>query len=297
MIQKVSAFFVAIYMLIAGFIAAPSQYYFSDWQAYQNLDKASVAQSYINKLKLTDKSKYIIAGADPQIKSKSDFNASCTPQGQMIELGCYISGMPDHIFIMQIQDPAVQKVMDVTAAHEFLHAVYARLTPKKKEEIDAMMSAQLPLITDENLQKRLEGYAKTEPGQRDNELHSIFATEYPKLIPELEEYYSQYFKDRAIIVAWNTSNTAYINGKEAALKKGKAQIQADKDKLDALEARMNTYLSQGDIALYNSLVPTQNVLVRQINAEIKAYNADINSYNDLIASISNRSYSSFDQVK
>jgi hypothetical protein len=297
MIQKVSTFFIAVYLLVTGFIAAPSQYYFSDWQAYQNLNKSSVAQTYIDKLQLTDKSKYIIAGADPQIKSKADFNAACTPQGQMIELGCYISGMPDHIYVMQIQDPSVQKVMDVTAAHEFLHAAYTRLTPKKQEEVNTMLARQLPLIKDENLQKRLEGYAKTEPGQQNNELNSIFGTEYSKLTPELETYYAQYFKNRGMIVAWNTANTTYINGKEAALKKDKAQIQADKDKLDVLEARMNTYISQGDIALYNALVPSQNAQVRQINAEIKTYNADIASYNDLIASISNRSYSSFDQVK
>jgi hypothetical protein len=159
------------------------------------------------------------------------------------------------------------------------------------------LARQLPLIKDENLQKRLEGYAKTEPGQQNNELNSIFGTEYSKLTPELETYYAQYFKNRGMIVAWNTANTTYINGKEAALKKDKAQIQADKDKLDVLEARMNTYISQGDIALYNALVPSQNAQVRQINAEIKTYNADIASYNDLIASISNRSYSSFDQVK
>ena len=36
---------------------------------------------------------------------------------------------------------------------------------------------------------------------------------------------------------------------------------------------------------------------RRYGAEIVTYNADVAAYNDLIASISNRSYSSYDQVK
>lgn len=297
MIQKISAFFAAIYLLIIGFFGSPSAYYFTDWQAFQHLSQGSVAQVYIDKLGLTDKAKLVMAGADPKIESKSEFNASCQPAGQVIELGCYIGGFPDHIYVMQIQDPAVGRAMDVTTAHEFLHAAYARLTPSKKAAVDKLIENQLSQTTDPNLTKRLQGYAISEPGQQDNELHSIFGTEYRNLSPELESYYSQYFKDRSIIVSWSESNNAYITGKEQDLKSKRAQIDADTASLRALEARMNTYLSTGQTAIYNSLVPTQNVQVRALNAEIVIYNADVAAYNDLIASISNRSYSSYDQVK
>lgn len=297
MIQKIPTFFTALYMLLVGFFAFPSQYYFSDWVAYQHLDKGSVASEYITKLDLTDRSKLIIAGADPVIEPKSNFNADCQPVGQMIELGCYMAGFPDRIYIMQVQDPTISRVMDVTAAHEFLHAAYTRLTPNKRAEINALLEQQLTKIEDPNLSKRLEGYAKSEPGQRDNELHSIFGTEYRGLIPELGAHYEEFFKDRQKIVSWSETNNAYIMGREQDLKAKRARIESDDADLKALEARMSSYLATGQIAIYNSLVPTQNYKVRVLNEEIKVYNEDILAYNDLIASISNRSYSSFDAVK
>ena len=297
MVQRVTAFFAAIYLLITGFIAAPSQYYFTDWQALRALKPGSVASEYITKLRLSEKSKLIIAGSNLEIKPKSDFNAACKPVGQVIELGCYIGGLPDHIYVMQIQDPKVQKVMDVTTTHELLHAAYARLTPQKKAEVDALLEKQLSTTTDANLTKRLEGYATTEPGQQNNELHSIFGSEFRNLTPELETYYKQYFNDRLMIVAWSEANNAYITGKERDLKSKKASIESDDAKLKSLEALMNSYLNSGQTALYNSLVPSQNKQVRDINEAIEAYNEDITAYNDLIASVSNRSYSSFDQVK
>jgi hypothetical protein len=256
-----------------------------------------VASQYIKTLDLTDQAKYVMAGAEPIIDSKAQFNTDCQPAQGVTELGCYMGNVPDHIYVMQINDPEVATYMNVTMAHEFLHAEYARLSASKKQEVDKLIDAQLAKINDPNLTKRLAGYAQTEPGQQDNELHSIFGSEYANLSPELASYFNQYFKDRAQIVAWAQSNTAYITGKQQALADKKVKIQADEANLTALENRMNSYLSQGEIALYNSLVPTQNANVRNLNAEIVDYNNNVSAYNDLIASISNQTYSSFDQVK
>lgn len=298
MIQKVTTFVTAIYFLVMGFFAHPSQYYFTDWQAVQSLKPTSMASQYIDTLKITDFGKYALAGSDPQIESKAQFNALCQPAATVIELGCYVGGLPDHIYVMQVNDPAVSTVMNVTMAHEFLHAEYNRLTLKKKKEVDALIEKQLAKeSSDTNLQKRLAGYAKSEPGQQNNELHSIFGTEYSDLSPELVSYYSQYFKDRKMIVAWSEANTAYINGKQQELQQQKAQIEVDSANLKSLEGRMNTYLAQGNISLYNSLVPSQNAQVRNLNSAIADYNAKVAAYNDLIASISNQTYSSFDAVK
>jgi chromosome segregation ATPase len=76
-------------------------------------------------------------------------------------------------------------------------------------------------------------YERTEPGQRDNELHSLIGTEVRDIGDELEQYYKKYFADRSKVVALHEKYESVF-----------AQLQEKADtltsKLNALSASIET---------------------------------------------------------
>jgi hypothetical protein len=182
----------------------------------------------------------------------------------------------------------------VAIAHELLHAAYERMTVPDRAKINEMVEKQLAKTNDPDLTARLKVYEQTEPGNQDNELHSIFGSEYQNLSPELENYYAKYFNKRAMIAAWSVQDNNYIKGKEQTLNTQKAQIDTDENQLNSITAQMNAYKRSGNISSYNALVVPHNNLVSKIKSEISAFNQNVTSYNDMIASISSNSFSTYD---
>ena len=89
----------------------------------------------------------------------------------------------------------------MTAAHEMLHAAYQRLSTSERKRVDALIEKQSFGPEEARITELLAEYAKSEPGEELNELHSILATEVRDLSPELESYYAQFFVDRSKVVA------------------------------------------------------------------------------------------------
>ena len=89
-----------------------------------------------------------------------------------------------------------------TMAHEFLHAVYIRLSATERGNLDSLLRKtykdnQTPL--DEFL--RPYGFTYADDIQKMNELYSFIGTKIEKLPPELEDHYKHYFQDRSVILA------------------------------------------------------------------------------------------------
>lgn len=147
---------------------------------------------------MSDDGRFLFYASKPTIASKEQFNVNCQ---KMIEktaiLGCYTKRQ---IYVYDITDSRLDGIREVTAAHEMLHAVYDRLGRAEKNQVDSLIERETTNLTDKKLQERLALYDKTEPGERNNELHSIIATEIKNISPELEKHYSQYFKDRQAVV-------------------------------------------------------------------------------------------------
>jgi len=78
----------------------------------------------------------------------------------------------------------------------------------------------------------MEFYARAEPGERVNELHSIIGTEVGELSPALEAHYAEYFGDRAALYALH----AQSNG---VFEENTAKIDELVDKLDDLRTRVD----------------------------------------------------------
>ncbi len=151
---------------------------------------------------MTDRAKAFFYGAQPVIDDdRAVFEQHCHApvSSNTIELGCYRSD--NRIFLLRIDDPQLEGEMAVAAAHEMLHAAYARLSPTDRATVNTQLEAAVIHLHSADLTRSLRMYRTLEPGQRDNELHSTLGTEYVPLGPGLEQYYRQYLSNRAVVVA------------------------------------------------------------------------------------------------
>jgi len=268
-----------------------------DIKLYHYQAPAQVAQ-LSTATSMTPFARHIFYVNHPQIQNKTDFNQACTSYGeQTIILGCY-HPVQSGIFVYAINDPRLNGVEQVTAAHEMLHAAYDRLSSAERRNVNAMlMDYYQHDLHDQRLLDTIASYKKTEPNDVVNEMHSVFGTEASNLPAPLEAYYKRYFTDRSTVVAFAnsyqaefTSRQQQVAADDQRLKAIKAEIDSNnhtlsvqRASLQALLAQMNAERSSGDIAGYNANVPTYNSGVDSYNQLVDETSQLIASYNQLIA--------------
>ncbi len=209
-------------------------------------------QALADNTTMTAASKRYFYASHPTIDNRQAFNANChNTDEKTIILGCYAGGS---IHVFDVTDSRLPAVREVTAAHEMLHAAYVRLPGEEKNRINSLIEQQLKSIGgDDHIQSLISSYNRTEPGELNNEMHSILGTEVRGLSPELEQYYQRYFTNRTKIVAYAASYQAVFSG---------------------LQSQQQTLL--GDL---NSLADQINKRTVAHNEAIKQLNADVTSFN------------------
>ena len=152
------------------------------------------------------------------------------------------------------------------------------------------------------LKQIMQYYAQSEPGAESNELHSIIGTTVADISPELESYYSQYFADRAAIVALNTKYNAVfgelnrqadeleakIKSEGPAIQAELANYEADRQQLELDIQTFNARAQSGGFTAQSAFNVARNALTTRLssmNARQQAVNARVASYNDLIAQL------------
>jgi hypothetical protein len=269
--------------LLVGVVAVGLNYqYWWDQYALVTFKPAASMAAIENRLALTPFARGVLYRTQPQIDNKANFNRNCQTNTEQLELGCYISL---RIFVLNIENPSLTPEMDVVTAHELLHAAWARLSPAERNRLEAELQRVYARVADDDLRERMAGYAKTEPGEQANELHSILATEYTQLSPTLEQYYQRYFTNRAKLVAAHAAYQSVFDGRRQELEAELATIRELKGQLGSLNRQMEGYRSAGQITQYNALVPRQNKLVERINGLIDHYQAGVDEYNALSRSL------------
>lgn len=268
-----------------------------DWYRLRDYTPPADVAALAEHTTMNDLGKKLFYVHKPQLEDEAAFNESCSTEEQTIVLGCYISHRSIHIF--DVDDPRLQGIREVTAAHEMLHAAYDRLDSSERQEVDLMTVTYYDSIKqhDERLRKVVESYMQRDPSSVNGELHSILATEVRDLPPELEDYYARYFTNRTAIVD-------YSEQYEEVFTQQQQKIQSLKDEIEALEtglhermqaitaseteiqqeaARLNTLRRQDQIEAYNAAVPGYNQLVNEYKRMIDRYNSDVQRLNNLIA--------------
>ncbi len=252
-----SAFGLIITLAIVGGLAwtAANRQQIVDRAMIATYDPSSAIANLAKKADLSSEGKFYFYASRPQLDERQSFNNHCNQQADSgnssVVLGCYVG---QRIYIFNITDSRLNGIRATTAAHEMLHAAYQRLSSSKKKQVDGWLEAQFKALgSDTDLQTQMAGYAKAEPGEQDNELHSVLATEVKRLSPQLENYYSQYFKNRqAVVGLFDQYNQVFDN----------------------LKSQQNELVSQ-----INQLASTINADQANYNADVAQFNSDVNSFN------------------
>jgi uncharacterized protein YukE len=243
----------------------------------------------------------------PQIISDvSVFRTSCTETEQTIVLGCY-HPTDNGIDIYQVKDTRLNGIVQVTAAHEMLHAAYGRLSRSDKQKVDGwLLDYYNHGLHDSRILDTINAYKQTEPNDVVNEMHSVFGTEVGNLPANLESYYKLYFSDRAVIVGFadnykNEFSTRItqinaddakladlkkqISQQEAALNSQLNQINGDRARLDSLKAQGNYSAYNAQVTNFNAEVEAYNSGVASLQSSIAYYNELVNERNQLAAEV------------
>ena len=253
---------------------------------------------------MNDTGRFLYYASRPELNDRSNFNQNCTTrETQSIVLGCYVD---NRIYLFDVTDDRISGIRSVVAAHEMLHAAYQRLSDSERSTINKMLEQQLSETKDKNILDTVEIYNRIEPGEKLNELHSLFATETQNLSPDLENYYRKYFSDRGKVIEIYQKYSQVFNDLETKAANLQKNLKSQKSNIDMLtanyESQQKTLIS--DISSFNEraksvggfasqsvfdearkdLVDRQNSLKTmtvKINGLINEYNSSINDLNAL----------------
>lgn len=230
----------------------------------------------------------------PELNDRTAFNTNCSGSEQTIVLGCYIKHQG--IYLYNVSDSRLNGVIEVTAAHEMLHAQYDRLSGKERSRIDALTEQAARTVTDERFKQTIENYRQKDPSVVPNELHSILATEVRSLPPELETYYARYFSNRLAIVDMADKYKQAFTDRENEVASIDTQLQQLKKQIEtlnsSLESQQTTLKNRyddlqrqkqaGNTEEYNQGVPAYNQAVADYNAAVRQQRSLVTQYNDLV---------------
>lgn len=254
------------------------------WQYKPSPDIAAISE----RTKLTDKGKFLFYASHPELNDREAFNKTCKAKGseQSVVLGCYTMM---RIYLFDIDNPKLDGIKEVTAAHEMLHAAYDRLSSEERERVDELVEAQLRTLRDKRILGLIKEYDKTEPGERLNELHSILGTEVASLSPELEKYYTQYFKDRLAVVGLAQSYGAVFDNLKSRMDALLVEIKALGDSIEKHNAEYTAAAQElnNDIESFNVRARSGQMSEDEFNSQratLEALQADLQAFYDQIKS-------------
>lgn len=285
--KSIVRYLVVIAAVAGGFWVNANRTVITDYLALRNYDPPGYVVDFADRTDMSDYGRKVFYVSKPQLEDKDQFNQDCRFPERSIVLGCYTG---DRIYIFNVNEDDLDGVEEVTAAHEMLHAGYARLKTDEKDKVNDLLVQQMGKITNTRIKELIAQYKKDDPSSLVNEMHSIFGTEVGDLMPELEDYYSQYFFDRKQVVAMSDSyeqvftdlnnKIANLEKEIAALKNQISQKEADllalQTSIEDESARLEALKETGDIPGYNAGVPAYNSMVAN-------YNAMVDSYKSLVA--------------
>jgi hypothetical protein len=216
-----------------------------------------------NDTQMSTKGRRIFYLTQPQVNPR---NADFCPNKseKTIVLGCYAPAK-DRISIQEVEDPRLDGIMQVTAAHEMLHAVYHRLSYTERKRVDQELAIVFSKLTDQRVKDNIALYQQQDPKVVPNELHSILATEVEVLTPFLENYYQQYFTDRSAVVKYAQQSAKPFAELMNEADTIQARLRVLKTEIHQLSAfnrgdRIDSAYSQ-KVDEYNRLIERYNALV------------------------------------
>lgn len=253
-------------ILIGGMIVYSAKDWRSDETVLTNYQPSVEMEEIAEKNMLTDKGKADFYRANPKMVDGDTFGQECLANG-IESLACN-TGFK--IFLLDVEDPRFADHKYAAAVHEMLHIAYRRLESDEKQSLNALLEQELAKNSgDPHLTGVIDTLqANGREADVNEELHSKFGVEYASVSPALEEYYEQYFKDRATVVA--LYNKGGFNKRVRRMEEIAVEVKA-------LEAKIN---AASDQATANGLINQYNAKAaesRKLYGEIQEFYGFFNS--------------------
>jgi hypothetical protein len=267
-----------------------------DWMKLHNyVPPASIAE-LANEDMMNSYTKHVFYVNHPDlISTVAAFRIKCPEDETDIVLGCYHVGQ-NGIFIYQVPDQSLNGVSQVTAAHEVLHAIYARLSSKNRTILDQELTSYYKHgLVNQRVVAEIQLYQKTEPRSVFDEMSCTFGTEIANLPSGLNNYYKQFFANRQVIVAYEQQYQSAFSERQNQVASDDQQLQMMKQQIDTLQQSLVSQSSQitaqrtvlqnlmtSNPIEYDQEVPEFNTLVGNYNSGVGTLHTDISAYNQLV---------------
>ena len=285
--KKIRKLLFLIILLLISYGVFYNRFTIFDYFKLYGYKPSSLIVNLANQDTMTSYTQQIFYLNNPQFLNKSVFSKLCPniDPNQQIVLGCYYPS-ENGIYILNINDAALNGIMQVTAAHEVLHGIYSRLSSSQKNYLDSLLiNFYKNGLNDQRVKEEIAIYMKTEPNSVFDEMNSTFPTECLNLPPALNNFYKQFFTNRTKIVNYEQ---AYQN---VFLEK-KSTLQNYDNKLATLNSEINSEEANASI-LYNSLKSQLNYINSNSSDPnlmnlINQYNSSVVEYNSIIDQVSSQ---------
>ncbi len=198
-------------------------------------------------LALTGKGSFIFNASQPVLSGRAEFNAACRKNGdETAILGCYTDG---NVFVYDIDSEELKGIKELTAAHELLHAVWARMGDGEQKQYAKALNE----VLENNRDVLVEEISYYDNIEKQDELYVRAGTEIKKLPDALEKHFGEIFKDQDKIVDYYNSYIGVFNNL-------KAEMNALTVEMETIQAQIDTKTTE-----YTGGVDA-------LNAEIKEFN-------------------------
>lgn len=267
-----------------------------DWYRLRGFQATPEIAEITTQTSMTPAARHLFYINRPALEEKSIFRQNCPDYEETIVIGCYQQGQRG-IHLLKVDDPRLEGVEQVTAAHEMLHAAFERLSSRERRQVEAWLLAYASDgLTDQRIKDTLKSYETTEPGEQANEMYCIFGTEIGDLPAELEQHYARFFEDRTAVVGYAaayqeaftsrqrqiTQFDSKLNELSGRIKTDTATLEAQRDELQRSEDDLNAAQRAGEIERYNVGVDRYNGQVNAYNVLLSQTRARIEEYNRLV---------------
>lgn len=296
---------VQVLVLSAGAWAFANRATVRDWLVVGKVVQTQTLEKYVDESGMSDAGRFYLYAAKPALHKSDTFSKAC-PQKEagVAVLGCYI-GKTDRIHLLDITDPAFDTMEPVVAAHEMLHAVWARFNNDERKRVADAVRATYASITDPALKERMAVYRSANGSVDVAELFAVLGTEVPLVSDDLNAVYNRYFDRRGAVVqlaveASTVISTivdeikrvstelvdleATITAGRDAYEAGVAQLQADANAFNTHANTTGYYVSQSAFDRDRAaLISRQSAL----EAQRVTINDQITQYNVLVGQLAN----------
>lgn len=219
-------------VLVGGTLAYLHRQQINDHFAAQRFEASTEIVQLTNRLQLTEAGHRIFWASQPTLDSSQNFNSQCANVDHSEDghiLGCFTGG---RIHLFNVTDERLGGIVEVTAAHELLHASFARLGNSERASLVRKLNNLYKEIIPgyPELEQRMSVYSSLSKTAFANELHSVLGTEQRELPEWLEEHYKDWFEDRGVILDFFDGYHAVFNElkqRATELETTMAELRAD----------------------------------------------------------------------